>query len=228
MKVIELKDLNKSYGKEPNVVKAIDNINLEIEKGFTAIVGPSGCGKTTLMQLIGGLRQPDSGKVLIEGTDISFFRKDDKALFRRRNIGFVFREYNLLTELNVYENIIFTLELDGRDVDREYIYQIAYLLKLDDKMDMLPVALSNGERQKVAIARALATKPKVILADEPTGSLDSKASLEVAGLLKMTCREFNQTAILITHDMEIADNAERVIYLRDGKVQKISERRKQI
>ena len=178
--------------------------------------------------MIGGLRQPDSGKVLIEGTDISFFRKADKALFRRRNIGFVFREYNLLTELNVYENIIFTLELDGRDVDREYIYQIAYLLKLDEKMDMLPVALSNGERQKVAIARALATKPKVILADEPTGSLDSKASLEVAGLLKMTCREFNQTAILITHDMEIADNAERVIYLRDGKVQKISERRKQI
>lgn len=223
MGVIHTENLIKIFGEGQNEVRAIDGINLDIKRGFHAITGPSGSGKSTLLQLIGGLRAPDKGKVQVNDIDLSIFDDESLAIFRRRNVGFIFRQYNLMPVLNVYENIIFPLELDGRIADREYIHQIARLLGLEDKLTVFPRALSGGERQKVSIARALSTKPMIILADEPTGNLDSRAALEVLGLLKMTCKEFQQTVIMVTHDKEMAEIADRIIYLRDGKLEKIMQ-----
>lgn len=221
MGIIHTENLIKIFGEGQNEIRAIDGINLDIKRGFHAITGPSGSGKSTLLQLIGGLRTPDKGKVQVNDIDLSIFDDESLAIFRRRNVGFIFRQYNLMPVLNVYENIIFPLELDGRMPDREYIHQIAQLLGLADKLTVFPKALSSGERQKVSIARALSTKPMIILADEPTGNLDSHAALEVVGLLKMTCKEFQQTIIMVTHDKEMAEIADRIIYLRDGKLEKI-------
>lgn len=226
MDVIQVENLKLYYKTEAGIKKAVDDISLEIEKGFTVITGPSGSGKSSLIQMIGGLKRPTDGRVNVNGTDISIFDEEDLAIFRRRYIGFIFRQYNLLPSLNIYENTIFPLELDGRNVDREYINQIAALLQIEDKLSCYPKVLSSGERQKVSIARALSTKPAVILADEPTGNLDSRTAQEVVGLLKMTCKEFNQTVVLVTHEKEIADMADRVIHLRDGKVESVERRKK--
>lgn len=222
MGTIHTENLVKTFGRGQNEIRAIDGISLDINRGFHAIVGPSGSGKSTFLQLIGGLRTPDKGKVQINGTDLSIFDDESLSIFRRRNVGLIFRQYNLIPVLNVYENIILPLELDGRVADREYIKQITRLLGIEDKLTMFPKDLSSGERQKVSIGRSLSTKPMVILADEPTGNLDTRAGLEVAGLLKMTCKEFNQTVIMVTHDRELAEAADRVIYLRDGKLEKIN------
>ena len=220
MGIIHTENLVKTFGNGQTKVKAIDGINLDINHGFYAVTGPSGSGKSTLLQLLGGLRIPDEGKIQVKDIDLSKFDEESLAIFRRRNIGFIFQQYNLMPVLNVYENIIFPLELDGRSADREYIHQITRLLGLEEKLTLFPKALSTGERQKVSIARALSTKPMVILADEPTGNLDTRAALEVVGLLKLTCKEFNQTVVMITHDKEVAEIADRIIYLRDGKIEK--------
>uniref|UniRef100_UPI004056A03C ABC transporter ATP-binding protein n=1 Tax=Agathobacter sp. TaxID=2021311 RepID=UPI004056A03C len=226
MDVIQVENLKLYYKSEAGIKKTVDGISLEIQKGFTVITGPSGSGKSSLLQMIGGLKKPTEGRINVNGTEISGFNEENRAIFRRRHIGFIFRQYNLLPTLNVYENIVFPLELDSRVADREYIRQIAGLLGIGDKLVSYPKILSSGERQKVSIARALSTKPAVILADEPTGNLDSKTAQEVVGLLKMICREFNQTVILVTHEKEIAEIAEQVIYLRDGKVERVERRQK--
>lgn len=226
MDVIQVEDLKLYYHSEAGTKRAVDGITLEIQKGLTAITGPSGSGKSSMLQMVGGLRKPTSGRVNVNGTDLSIFNEEDMAVFRRRYVGFVFRQYNLFPALNVYENIVFPVELDGRCVDREYIKQIAGLLGIDDKLDSYPKILSGGERQKVSIARALSTKPAVILADELTGNLDSRTAQEVVGLLKMTCREFQQTVVMVTHEKEIADMADAVICLRDGKVENQERRQK--
>lgn len=225
MDIIQVSNLKKYYGEAPNIIKAVDGISLSIGKGYTAVTGPSGSGKSTFLELVGGLRKPDEGVVRVNGTDYSIFGDEEMAIFRRRNLGFIFRQYNLLPALSVYENIIFPLELEDREIDRDYILQIADLLNIADKLCSCPKALSTGERQKVSIARALSTKPAVILADEPTGNLDSRTGLEVIGLLKMTCRAFNQTIVLTTNNKEVADTANQIIYLRDGKVERVEKRR---
>lgn len=224
--IIEANNLFRHYGKEPNLIKAIDGVSLNVQKGFTVITGASGSGKSTLLRLLGGLEDPSNGDVYVNNTQLSIFDSEQLAIFRRRNIGFVFRNHNLIPIFNVYENIIFPVELDDREVDREYIEQIVKLLNLDERLDALPHILSAGEKQRTAIARALATKPSIILADEPTGNLDSYTSMEVIGLLKMTSREFNQAVISITHDREIANLADRIVNLKDGKISNIEERRK--
>lgn len=223
MDIITVKDLVLEYKTDSYIKKAIDGVNLTIGKGFTAITGPSGSGKSSLLQIIGGLKHPTSGEVSVNGTDLNTFNDEDLAIFRRRNVGFIFRQYNLIPVLNVYENITFPIELDGRNVDTEYIYQIAKLLKIEDKLFSFPKALSSGERQKVSIARALSTKPAVILADEPTGNLDSCTTMEVVGLLRLTCREFNQTIILVTHDKAIAGMADQILHLKDGRLEHIEK-----
>ena len=217
--ILETRDLVKYYGKGDNLVKAIDHTDLIIEPGeFTAIVGRSGSGKSTLLHMLGGLDRPDSGKVLIEGRDI-FELKDEKlAVFRRRKIGFIFQNYNLVPDLNVYENVILPVELDGRKVDEEYVDEILELLGLTEKREALPGTLSGGQQQRAAIARALAAKPAIILADEPTGNLDSVTSHDVLGLLKMAAKQFSQTLILITHDRDIAQLADRIVHIEDGKI----------
>lgn len=225
MGIVEVTNIKKYYGVEPNIVKAVDDISITIENGYTVITGPLGSGKSTLLHLFGGLVLPTEGKIRVNHTDLSIFTEEDLAIFRRRKIGFIFRQNNLMPILNVYENIIFPLELDGREIDREYIYQIAELLKIKDKLWHLPKALSSGERQKVSIARALSTKPAIILADEPIGNLDSKSGLEVIGLLRMTCKEFNQAVIAVIHDKELAKMADQILHLKDGKLEFVEERR---
>ena len=200
--------------------------SLTIGKGLTAITGPSGSGKSSILHILGGLKRPTSGQVVVNGTNIIDFSDEDLAIFRRRNIGFVFRQNNLIPILNVYENIVFPMALDSRDIEFEYILQIAKLLKIEDKLFYFPKALSSGERQRVSIARALSTKPAVILADEPTGNLDSRNAIDVIGLLKLTCKEFNQTIILVSHDKEIAGMADQIIHFKDGKIKHIEKRRK--
>lgn len=226
MGVLITENISKIYKTDSLSVQALSNIDLYIGQGFTTITGPSGSGKSTLLNILGGLDRPTSGSVKVNNTDLSIFDDEDLAIFRRRNIGFIFRDYNLIPLLNIYENITFTLEMDGRVPDREYIYQIADLLKIGDKMDCFPNALSGGEKQRAAIARALATKPAVVLADEPTGNLDSFTSFEVIGLLKLTCKEFKQAVVVVTHDREIADMADQTVYIKDGKVDRVIERRR--
>lgn len=219
MRVLAASNLKKYYGKGSNMVKALDGVDLEVSKGeFVAIVGTSGSGKSTLLHIFGGLDYSTEGKVVIDNNDISAMKEEELTVFRRRNIGFVFQSYNLVPILNVYENIILPIELDGNKVDEEYVNRIIDALKLNDKVNNLPNNLSGGQQQRVAIARALSTKPSIILADEPTGNLDSKTSQEVLMLLKSTSEKFNQTIIMITHNEEIAQMADRVIRIEDGKI----------
>lgn len=219
MDILKAEELVKSYGKGENLVKAVDHSSFSIEKGeFTAIVGTSGSGKTTLLNLIGGLDTPDEGRIIIDGQDISGMKPDELTIFRRRKIGFIFQNYNLVSVLNVYKNIVMPVKLDGNKVDQAYIKKITKMLGIDRKMKFYPNQLSGGQQQRVAIARALSAKPAIILADEPTGNLDSKTSQEVMGLLKMTSREFSQTIIMITHNEEIAQLADRIIHIEDGRI----------
>ena len=219
MKILETKYLKKYYGEGDSLVKAVDDINISVEKGeFVAIVGTSGSGKTSLLNLLGGLDYADSGEVIIGGQSLLHMKDEERTVFRRRNIGFIFQNYNLVSMLNVYKNVVLPIRLDGNKPDDEFIGKILSLLGLTEKSRNRPNQLSGGQQQRVAIARALASKPKIVLADEPTGNLDSRTSAEVIGLLQMTNREFNQTIIMITHNEEIAQQADRIIHLEDGRV----------
>lgn len=219
MNILEARGLVKYYGQGENLVKAVDHSSFSVQKGeFVAVVGTSGSGKTTILNLIGGLDQADEGEIFIDGQNISKMKPDELTIFRRRKIGFIFQNYNLVTVLNVYKNIVMPVKLDGNKVDEAYIQRITKMLGIEKKMKSHPNQLSGGQQQRVAIARALSAKPAIILADEPTGNLDSKTSLEVMGLLKMTSREFNQTVIMITHNEEIAQLADRTIHIEDGKI----------
>ncbi|MBO0575011.1 ABC transporter ATP-binding protein [Clostridium botulinum] len=219
MSILKAIDLKKYYGEGANRVKALDGVNIEVNEGeFIAIVGTSGSGKSTLLHMLGGLDRPTYGEVVISNKKIFLMSDDELTVFRRRNIGFVFQNYNLVPILNVYENIILPIELDGLKVDKEYIDNIIKVLGLDNKLNNIPNNLSGGQQQRVAISRALSTKPSIILADEPTGNLDSKTSMEVMGLLKMTSKKFNQTIVIITHNEEIAQLADRTIHIEDGKI----------
>ena len=217
--ILETVSLNKHYGKGEGLVKAIDNTNIKIKEGeFIAIVGKSGSGKSTLLHMLGALDRPTSGKVLIDNNDISNMKEEQLAVFRRRKIGFIFQYYNLIPSVNVWENIVLPVGLDGRRVDVEFTNDILKTLGLDSKKKNMPNTLSGGQQQRVAIARALASKPAIILADEPTGNLDSKTEEEVLTLLKMSAKKYNQTIVMITHDEGIAQMADRVINIEDGKV----------
>ena len=219
MKILETKHLKKYYGQGDILVKAVDDISISVEKGeFVAIVGTSGSGKTSLLNLLGGLDYTDSGEVIIGGQSLLNMKDEERTVFRRRNIGFIFQNYNLVSMLNVYKNVVLPIRLDGNKPDDEFIGKILSLLGLTEKSRNRPNQLSGGQQQRVAIARALASKPKIVLADEPTGNLDSRTSAEVIGLLQMTNREFNQTIIMITHNEEIAQQADRIIHLEDGRV----------
>ncbi len=217
--ILETVGLKKYYGKGDAMVKALDGVDLTIEQGkFTAIIGTSGSGKSTLLHMLGGLDVPTEGSVRIGGTELSKLDREQAAIFRRRNIGFVFQNYNLVPVLTVWENIVFPISLDGKKPDKQFIMQVVRLLGLADRLDGLPGNLSGGQQQRVAIARALALKPSIILADEPTGNLDSKTSDDVIRLLQMTSRKFNQTIVMITHNPEIAQMADRIIRIEDGRI----------
>jgi putative ABC transport system ATP-binding protein len=217
--VLKTEALKKHYGKDPNTVKALDGVDLEIQEGeFVAVVGTSGSGKSTLLHMLGGLDTPTSGKVIVGGKDISGMTDEQLTIFRRRNVGFVFQNYNLVPILNVYENIVLPIELDGNTVDEGFLENIIETLGLSEKKNNLPNNLSGGQQQRVAIARALATKPSILLADEPTGNLDSKTSQDVLGILKMTSTKFHQTMVMITHNEQIAQLADRIIRIEDGKI----------
>ncbi len=219
MSILKTENLAKHYGEGENMVKALDKVNLEVEEGeFVAIVGTSGSGKSTLLHMLGGLDRPTNGSVFVGNKEIFKLSDDKLTIFRRRNIGFIFQNYNLIPILNVYENIVLPIELDGNKIDNEYVNQIINVLGIEDKMYRLPNNLSGGQQQRVAIARALAAKPAFILADEPTGNLDSRTSLDVLGLLKTTGKQFNQTIVMITHNEEIAQMADRIVRIEDGKI----------
>ena len=219
MRILETKDLRKIYGSGDTEVRALDGVNLQIENGeFVAIVGTSGSGKSTLLHMLGGLDRPTSGNVIVDGKDIFSLKEEALTIFRRRKIGFVFQSYNLVPVLNVYENIILPIELDGGKVNKEFVQKIVQTLGLDGRLDALPSQLSGGQQQRVAIARALAAAPAIILADEPTGNLDSKTSQDVLSLLKVTSQKFSQTIVMITHNEEIAQMADRIIRIEDGKI----------
>lgn len=219
MNILRTKDLTKYYGEEPILVKALDGVTLEIEEGtFTAIVGTSGSGKSTLLHMLGGLDVPTGGSVEVDGQELGTMDRGELTVFRRRKIGFVFQNYNLLPNLTVYDNIVLPVELDGRRVDREYLKSIVKVLGIQEKLKQKPNKLSGGQQQRVAIARALIAKPAIILADEPTGNLDSHTSQEVIGLLKETSRNFEQTIVMITHDEAIAQVADCTIRIEDGKI----------
>ena len=217
--ILETKNLVKYYGTGENLVKAIDHTDIRIEPGeFVAVVGRSGSGKSTLLHMLGGLDRPDSGKVLIEGRDIFRLKDERLAVVRRRKIGFIFQSYNLVPSLNVWENIVLPIGLDGRKVDQEYVMDIIRRIGMEDRLHALPNTLSGGQQQRVAIARALASRPAIILADEPTGNLDSRTEIEVVNLLKNCVTEYGQTLVMITHDESIAQMADRMIVIEDGKV----------
>lgn len=217
--ILKAVGLKKYYGQGETQVRALDGVNLEIERGtFTSIVGTSGSGKSTLLNMLGGLDNPTEGEVSIGKINISKMNDEQLTVFRRRRIGFIFQNYNLIPTLNVWENIVFPVSLDGKVPDQEYVMRIVKLLKLDRKLDNLPNNLSGGQQQRVAIARALASKPDIVLADEPTGNLDSKTSEDVIQLLKVTSNEFHQTIVMITHNPEIAGQTDRIIRIEDGKI----------
>ena len=219
MHILQIKNLKKYYGKEPNITCAVDGVDLSVNKGeFVAIVGTSGSGKSTLLHMIGGLDNPTSGSVIVHGKELSQMNDEELTIFRRRNIGFVFQNYNLVPILNVYENIVLPVELDGGTVDRNFADEVIRVLALEDKLKSMPNNLSGGQQQRVAIARALITKPAIVLADEPTGNLDSKSSADVLGLLKLTGEKFNQTIVMITHNNDIALLADRIIRIEDGRM----------
>lgn len=217
MDIVTIHNLKKHYGKGSNKTNALNGINLTIEKGkFTAIIGASGSGKTTLLNMIGGLDSPDEGQITVDGIDLSGLNEQQLAVFRRKKVGFIFQNYNLIPTLTVEENILFPLDLDGTTPDRAFLDEILRLLSLESKIHAYPNSLSGGQQQRVAIARALAAKPSIVLADEPTGNLDSKTSQNVAGLLKTTSQAFHQTLIMITHNLELAQLADQVIRIEDG------------
>ena len=221
MRILETKDLRKIYGSGDTEVRALDGVNICVENGeFVAIVGTSGSGKSTLLHMLGGLDRPTSGSVTVDGKDIFSLKDEALTIFRRRKIGFVFQSYNLVPVLNVYENIVLPIQLDGRKVDEAFTQQIVKTLGLDGRLDALPNQLSGGQQQRVAIARALAAAPAIILADEPTGNLDSKTSQDVLSLLKVTSQKFSQTIVMITHNEEIAQMADRIIRIEDGRIVK--------
>ena len=219
MNILETIDLKKYYGSEPNITRALDGVSLTIAAGeFVAIVGTSGSGKSTLLNMIGGLDVPTSGKVIVDGRDLSSMNDEQLTIFRRRKIGFVFQNYNLVPVLNVYENIVLPVELDGDSVDKKFMQDVVRMLALEDKLNSMPNNLSGGQQQRVAIARALVSKPAIILADEPTGNLDSRTSNDVLGLLKVTSQKFHQTLVMITHNNELAQLADRIVRIEDGKI----------
>ena len=219
MKILETKQIKKYYGSGDTLVKALDGINLSVEQGeFVSIVGTSGSGKSTLLHMLGGLDRPTSGVVRVEGRDISKLKDEELTIFRRRKIGFVFQSYNLVPVLNVYENIVLPIELDGKQMDTAYVKDIIEVLGLEKKKYNLPSQLSGGQQQRVAIARAIASKPAILLADEPTGNLDSVTSQDVLSLLKVTSDRFGQTVVMITHNEEIAQLADRIVRIEDGRI----------
>ena len=219
MQILTSQNLCKDYGSGENMVKALDNVSVSIDDGeFVSIIGTSGSGKSTLLNMLGGLDRPTSGDVYVKNKKLSDMNDEELTIFRRRNIGFIFQNYNLVPVLNVYENIVLPIELDGTKVDKNYIQTIIKALGLNEKVNAMPNQLSGGQQQRVAIARALAAKPAIILADEPTGNLDSKTGMDVISLLKVTSREFQQTIVMITHNEEIAIMANRMIRIEDGKV----------
>ena len=219
MDILVTNGLKKIYGSGENEVRALDDVSLSVAQGeFVSIVGTSGSGKSTLLHMLGGLDRPDEGTVQVDGVDIFSLKDEELTIFRRRKIGFVFQNYNLVPSLNVYENIVLPVRLDGREPDQEYLNSIIDILGLSEKLQNLPNNLSGGQQQRVAIARALASKPAIILADEPTGNLDSKTSQDVLGLLKITSARFSQTIVMITHNEEIAQLADRIIRIDDGKI----------
>ena len=219
MTVLETKDLKKYYGSGDTQVKALDGVDLTVENvEFVAIVGTSGSGKSTLLHMLGGLDRPTGGSVLVEGRDIFALKDEELTIFRRRKIGFVFQSYNLVPVLSVYDNIVLPIQLDGGRVDEAYVNQVIEALGLEQKLDRLPNQLSGGQQQRVAIARALATKPAILLADEPTGNLDSRTSQDVLSLMKTTGQKFAQTMVMITHNEEIAQLADRIVRIEDGRI----------
>lgn len=219
MVILETRNLQKNYGSGDTLVKALDHVNLQIHNGeFIAIVGTSGSGKSTLLHMLGGLDRPTAGEVFVDGRNIFALRDEELTIFRRRKIGFVFQQYNLIPTMNVYENIVLPIGLDGNQPDEAYINKIVKTLGLENKLQNLSNNLSGGQQQRVAIARALSSKPAIILADEPTGNLDSRTSQDVLGLLKVTSEQFKQTIVMITHDEEIAQMADRIIRIEDGKI----------
>lgn len=219
MSILQVTELKKYYGTEPNITKALDSVSLSIEEGeFVAVVGTSGSGKSTLLNMMGGLDVPTSGSVMVRNMELAKMNDEQLTIFRRRNIGFIFQNYNLVPVLNAYENIVLPVELDGDSVDKTYFDEIIRMLVLGDKLNNMPSNLSGGQQQRVAIARALVSKPAIILADEPTGNLDSRTSSDVLGLLKVTSQRFHQTIVMITHNNEIAQLADRIIRIEDGRV----------
>ena len=219
MTILETQGLTKIYGSGETAVHALRGVDLTVENGeFVAIVGTSGSGKSTLLHMLGGLDRPTAGKVLVDGQDIFALKDEALTIFRRRRVGFVFQSYNLVPMLSVYENIVLPIQLDGAKVDEDYVREVIRTLGLSDRLHSLPNQLSGGQQQRVAIARALATKPAIVLADEPTGNLDSKTSQDVLGLMKVTSQRFGQTMVMITHNEEIAQLADRVVRVEDGRV----------
>jgi putative ABC transport system ATP-binding protein len=219
MVILQAQQLKKYYGKEHNIIRALDGVNIEVNAGeFVAVVGMSGSGKSTLLHLLGGLDKPTDGTVIIDGHELAKMTDEQLTIFRRRNVGFVFQNYNLVPIMSVYENIVLPIELDGGTADKSFVEEIIKILGLEDKREAMPNQLSGGQQQRVAIARALAAKPSIILADEPTGNLDSKTSQDVLGILKMTSQKFHQTVMIITHNEHIARLADRIIHIEDGKI----------
>ena len=219
MTILETKDLRKTYGSGEAEVRALDGVDLKVDRGeFVAVVGTSGSGKSTLLHMLGGLDRPSSGSVSVDGRDLSTLKDEALTIVRRRKIGFVFQSYNLVPVLSVRENIVLPVELDGKKTDEEYIQSIIHMLGLESKLDNLPNTLSGGQQQRVAIARALAAKPAIVLADEPTGNLDSRTSQDVIGLLKITGERFSQTIVMITHNEELAQTADRIVRIEDGRI----------
>lgn len=222
--LVRTRGLKKYYQVGSQTVKALDGVELEVrEREFVSVIGKSGSGKSTLLHMIGGLDVPSEGQVIVDGMNLEKMNREALALYRRRKVGFIFQQYNLIPDLNVYDNILFPLELDGRQVDKKFIRELMAVLNISNKKEMLPSMLSGGEQQRVAIARALGTKPSIILADEPTGNLDTMASHDVIGLLKILAKQYQQTIILITHDGDIAQMADRIVRIEDGKIRKGSE-----
>ena len=219
MSILQTEGLKKYYGAGNTLVKALDGVDLAVEQGeFVAIVGTSGSGKSTLLHMLGGLDRPTSGKVTVDGRDIFALKDEELTIFRRRKIGFVFQSYNLVPVLSVWENIVLPIQLDGRAVDEAFVREVVATLGLEKKLQNLPSQLSGGQQQRVAIARALATKPAILLADEPTGNLDSKTSQDVLSLMKVTSQKFGQTMVMITHNEEIAQLADRIVRIEDGRI----------
>ena len=222
--IVKTEQLKKYYRLGDNTVKALDGVDFRVrEREFVALIGKSGSGKSTLLHMIGGLDVPTAGEGYVAGRKLSGMKKEQLAVFRRRKVGFVFQSYNLVPDLNVYENVVLPVELDGRRVDHKFVREILDFLQLEEKKEALPGTLSGGQQQRVAIARAIAAKPAILLADEPTGNLDTAASHDVIGLLKVAAREFQQTIILITHDMDIAQMADRIVHIEDGKIVKAGD-----